>query len=257
MARKLTDRAIEAQAAGMHGQALSIFDEAIAEVDHPKIRYFRAKSLDAVGRRAEALEAFKALIGVAEVEKYQAEIATFIRAIETDAQVSELAGALERERLARELAEQQRREADLRAEDAAVRVLQSRRSGLLPPPSSRLRLGPVSARMVPTEPTFDIPPLAVLQAESQALVAGHLDRFESFDTRRTVAGVLAAFAVAGLGGGAALAFAPPADDPSIDSYRQAGLATGIVGVVAALAAAVVWPSAPATGLVADPLGASR
>jgi len=257
LARKLTDRAIEAQAAGMHEQALSIFDEAIAEVDHPKIQYFRAKSLDAMGRRTEALAAFKALIGVSEVEKYAAEIATYIRAIETDAQVSELSGALERERIAREIAEQERRAADERAEDAAVRVLQSRRSGLMPPPSSRLRLGPVSARMVPSEPTYDIPSAGVLKAQSQALIDGHLGRFDSFDTRRTVAGVLTVVALVGLGGGAGLAFGPSADDPSRDTYRQAGLAVGIVGVVAALAAAAVWPSAPPTGLVRDSLEASR
>ena len=257
LARQLTDKAIEAQVAGDHQRALTLFDEAIVEVDHPKIRYFRAKSLDALGRREEALVEFRRLVGVAEVEKYASEIATFIRAIERDEQIAELAAALDRERTAREAAERQREAAETRAEETAIKVLQSRRSGLLPPSESRLRLGPVSARMVPAEPTFAVPTDEALAAFQRAEVKQYLDRFDRYDTERMVAGVLGGVALAGIGTGAGLAFGFPADDPARDTYRQAGLATGIVGVVAALAAAVVWPSAPDGGLKSDPLASSR
>lgn len=252
-ARQITDQAIEAQTAGLHERAVALFDDAIAELDHPKIRYFRAKSLDALGRRAEALAAFKALIGVAEVDKYSAEIATYIRAIEVDTQASELAAALERERAAREAAERQRREAEERAEEAAVRVLGSRRAGLLPPPASRLRLGLVSARVVPHEPASGTLPAGIRADVAAAEVRRHLDRFDRFDTERTVAGVLTAVALVGIGGGAALAFGPFGDDGSRDTFRTAGLTAGIVGVVSALAAAAVWPSVPDTGLATDTL----
>lgn len=253
VARQLTDKAIDAQNDGQHERAIILFDEAMAEVDHPKIRYFRAKSLEALGRRQEALEAFKGLVGIAEVDKYSAEIASFIRAIESDQQVAELALALDRERTAREAAERQREAAETRADESAIKVLQSRRSGLLPPSESRLRLGPVSARMVPAEPTFTIPSDAAMTAFARGEVRQYLDRFDRFDTERTVAGVLTVVSILGIGAGAGLAFGPFGDDGSRDTYRQAGIATGIVGVVAALAAAVVWPSAPDGGLKPDPL----
>lgn len=253
VARQITDKAIEAQAAGLHERAVGLFDDAIAEVDHPKIRYFRAKSLDALGRRAEALAAFKALVGVPEVEKYSAEIDAYIRAIEVDTQASELAAALERERAAREAAERQRREAEERAEEAAVKVLGSRRSGLLPPPASRLRLGSVSARMVPLEPTSGTLPAGLRADLAAGQVRRQLDRFDRFDTERTVAGVLSVVALVGVGGGAGLAFGPFGDEGSRDTFRTAGLTAGIIGVVSALAAAAVWPSVPDTGLVSDAL----
>jgi tetratricopeptide (TPR) repeat protein len=253
VARQITDKAIEAQASGLHERAVALFDEAIAEVDHPKIRYFRAKSLDALGRRAEALTAFKALVGVSEVEKYSAEIDAYIRAIEVDTQASELAAALERERAAREAAERQRREAQERAEEAAVKVLGSRRSGLLPPPASRLRLGPVSARMVPLEPVSGTLPAGLRADLAAGEVRRQLERFDRFDTERTVAGVLSVVALVGIGGGAGLAFGPFGDDGSRDTFRTAGLTAGIIGVVSALAAAAVWPSVPDTGLATDAL----
>jgi tetratricopeptide (TPR) repeat protein len=263
-ARELTDRAIAAQTAGQHVEALALLDEALALLDHPKIRYFRAKSLLALGRRAEALAAFRTLAGVSEVEKYRVEIETFIRAIEGDAQVAELATALDREREAREAAEKAarvaadaaRREAEAREEALAVKVLQSRRTGLLPPPESRLRLGPVSARMVPTEPEFTGPNLALQQAADSATITGHLDAFEDYGLARIVASVLGGFAVAGLGTGAGLYLGPgggPDGGGDGSSARDAGLTVGIVGAVLAMASLAVLPSEPPLGLAKDPL----
>ena len=53
LARQLTDRGIELQMKGEHAAAMSLFDAAIVETDHPKIRYFRAKSLIALKRFEE------------------------------------------------------------------------------------------------------------------------------------------------------------------------------------------------------------
>ena len=264
VARELTDKGIAAQMAGQHVEALALFDAALAEIDHPKIRYFRAKSLHALGRRGEALTAFQALVGLAEIEKYRVEIEAFIRAIEGDA-------ALDREREAREAAERARRAAEeARAEAerglreaeeaAALKMLQSRRSGLLPPPESRLRLGPVSARMVPTEPSFQGPNLAQQRALDAGAVARQLDVFEAYGTSRLVAGILGGVALAGLGTGAACYFVAGGGldgDADGQGYRTAGLTTGIIGVVAAVAALAIWPSDPPLGLASDPLDATR
>ena len=55
LARRLTDLGIAAQNKADHAAALAYFDRARREVDHPKIRYFHAKSLDATGRHDAAL----------------------------------------------------------------------------------------------------------------------------------------------------------------------------------------------------------
>jgi tetratricopeptide (TPR) repeat protein len=259
-ARELTDKGIAAQTAGQHLEALALFDAALLAMDHPKIRYFRAKSLRALGRNGEALAAFQVLVGVAEVEKYRAEIEAFIRAIEGDA-------ALEREREAREAAEKAaekaeraRQEAEAEREAVAVKVLQSRRSGLLPPPESRLRLGPVSGRMVPTVPSFQGPNAEAQRALEARAVSRQLAIFESYGTARLVSGILGGIAATGLGVGAAFFFVPGGGlegDAASESYRVAGLTSGVVGVVAAVAALAVWPAEPPLGLARDPLASAR
>ena len=63
LARQLTDRGIELQQKGQHDAAIRIFDAALIETDHPKIHYFRAKSLRALSRREEAIaETVQALV---------------------------------------------------------------------------------------------------------------------------------------------------------------------------------------------------
>jgi hypothetical protein len=173
--------------------------------------------------------------------------------------------------VAREAAEQAARDAERARDEAerladeaqeasAVKFLQTRRSGLLPPPESRLRLGPVSARMVPTEPRFHGTEKTSQQDQEAATVAENLARFEAFATARVASGILGGVALAGLGAGGALFFIPGGGldgSPDSQSYRTAGLTAGIIGVVAAVAALAVLPAEPPLGLAVDPLRASR
>ncbi len=55
LARQLTDLGIDAQQREDHVAALAYFDRALKELSHPKIRYFRAKSLRATGLLDDAL----------------------------------------------------------------------------------------------------------------------------------------------------------------------------------------------------------
>ncbi|MEZ4266962.1 MAG: hypothetical protein R3F39_11330 [Myxococcota bacterium] len=102
LARQLTDLGIDAQQRDDHVAALAYFDRALKELAHPKIQYFRAKSLRATGRLDEALEEFRAIQDDPGVEKYRSEIVAFIVAIEGERERRLLEQQLERERRERE-----------------------------------------------------------------------------------------------------------------------------------------------------------
>jgi tetratricopeptide (TPR) repeat protein len=94
LARQLTDRGIELQQRGDHNAALRLFDAALIEANHPKIRYLRAKSLRALDRFDEAIAEFESILERSEVAKYRTEIAAFI---------NDMRGELERARLNKQL----------------------------------------------------------------------------------------------------------------------------------------------------------
>lgn len=98
--RRLTEIGIAFQKKGDHMAAIAYFDRALQEVDHPKIRYFRAKSLHARGDYDDAFIEFHRIRRDARVAKYSVEISAFIRAIEAER---------ERRRLERELARERKR----------------------------------------------------------------------------------------------------------------------------------------------------
>ena len=81
LARRLTELGIAAQQQSDHAAALAYFERAKREVDHPKIRYFQAKSLDALTRYEEALVVFRTLWRDPGMAKYAGEINAYIRAI--------------------------------------------------------------------------------------------------------------------------------------------------------------------------------
>lgn len=122
LARQLTDMGIDAQQREDHVAALAYFDRALKELVHPKIRYFRAKSLRAVGRLDEALAEFRAIQDDADVEKYHSEIVAFIVAIEGEQERRLLEQQLERERREREKLETDKK----RLEDEARRAAAER-----------------------------------------------------------------------------------------------------------------------------------
>lgn len=164
LARQLTDLGIDAQQRDDHVAALAYFDRALKELAHPKIQYFRAKSLRAVGRLDEALEEFRAIQDDPGVEKYRAEIVAFIVAIEGERERRLLEQQLERERrereklegdnrrleeearravAEREAAEEQRRRAAEEAQRAADELARRRVTpGPLAPDPTRGPLGP-------------------------------------------------------------------------------------------------------------------
>ncbi len=94
LARDLTVQGIAAQQRGDHEAALAYFDRAQREVDHAKIRYFRAKSLDALARYDEALALFRSIEGDADLEKYAGETKAFIRAITAERRAARLLAQL-------------------------------------------------------------------------------------------------------------------------------------------------------------------
>ena len=94
LARRLTDLGIAAQLQADHEAALAYFERARRDVDHPKIRYFQAKSLDALGRYSEALAGFRALKNDREMGKYAGEIQAYIRAIVAEREQARLAARL-------------------------------------------------------------------------------------------------------------------------------------------------------------------
>jgi len=99
LARRLTDQGIAAQSRGDHAAALAFFERARRDVDHPKIQYFRAKSLDALGRFDEALAAFRGLAGDKALTKYAGEIGAYVRAIVAEREQARPAATLEQLRV--------------------------------------------------------------------------------------------------------------------------------------------------------------
>ncbi len=240
LARTLTDRGIERQSMGRHEEALTLFDSALLEFEHPKIRYFRAKTLRALGRDSDALAEFRAIQHQADAAKYKSEIEAFISEIEGDAQ---------RQRLEQELIEQRRRalEAEIaerklreQAERQLVASIKSRDRRLLPK-----RQGPISssplARLAPIAPEFAIPADAHPAAD---LTLAHLEAIEHYDQMLTIAEVFSITSVILIAGGTALALGAFASDEPSDAIQQAGLAIGGTGVIAGVVGLVVWPSAP-------------
>jgi tetratricopeptide (TPR) repeat protein len=120
LARQLTDLGIDAQQRDDHVAALAYFDRALKELAHPKIQYFRAKSLRATGRLDEALEEFRAIQDDPGVEKYRTEIVAFIVAIEGERERRLLEQQLERERREREKLEGDNKRLEEEARRAAA-----------------------------------------------------------------------------------------------------------------------------------------
>jgi tetratricopeptide (TPR) repeat protein len=90
LARDLTVQGIAAQQRGDHGAALAYFERAQRELDHAKIRYFHAKSLDALARYDQALAMFKS-VEVDEANlKYADETKAYIRAIVAERETARL-----------------------------------------------------------------------------------------------------------------------------------------------------------------------
>ncbi len=71
-----------AQDAGQHEQALALLDQAIRIQPDPRVRYFRAVSLHALGRLDDALEELRAIRDDPLVLKYGADIAARIEELE-------------------------------------------------------------------------------------------------------------------------------------------------------------------------------
>jgi tetratricopeptide (TPR) repeat protein len=120
LARQLTDLGIDAQQREDHVAALAYFDRALKELSHPKIRYFRAKSLRATGLLDDALSEFRAIQDDADVEKYRSEIVAFILAIESERERRLLEQQLERERRERERLEGDKKRLEEEARQAAL-----------------------------------------------------------------------------------------------------------------------------------------
>lgn len=241
LARQLTDRGIELQQKGEHEAALRLFDAALIEADHPKIRYFRAKSLRGLGRRDEAIAEFEKILERPEVAKYRTEIAAFIADMKGQLERDQLNKQLEEEQVARAKAEAERKTAERKADAIAIDYLRRKRSGLMPTIEARGVDGPVVARVVPMVPTFWEPSDEYpgrLEIEKVA------ESFERYQLELTAAKVLTVMSALGVSMGVGLGLNPLADHGPSPSAQQAGLAIGVVGVVAGLAAAVVWPAEP-------------
>lgn len=241
LARQLTDRGIELQQSGDHDSALRLFDAALMETDHPKIRYFRAKSLRGLGRRDEAIAEFEGIVDRPEVAKYRTEILAFVNDMKGEKEREELAKRLDAERQARERAEAERKALELKADATAIELLRRKRSGLMPTSEARAVDGPVIARVVPMVPTVWEP---TIEYEGHLKVIEQVESFERYELELTVAKVLTVVATVGVSMGVGLGLNPLADHQPGPAAQQAGLAIGVVGVVAGMAAAVVWPATP-------------
>jgi len=90
MARKLAIAGIVAQQRNDHPAALAYFDRAQREIAHPKLNYFRGKSLDALNKSEQALQEFRKIDDTAENKKYALETKAYIRAIEAERKVKKL-----------------------------------------------------------------------------------------------------------------------------------------------------------------------
>lgn len=242
LARQLTDRGIELQQRNDHSAALRLFDAALVETDHPKIRYFRAKSLRALERRDEAIAEFQAILDRPEVEKYRTEIAAFISDMKSEKQFEDLASRLDAEKEARARAEAERQIAQKKAEDNAIELLRRRRSGLMPNAEQRAIDGSLGARIVPLVPAIWAP---ASEYDGRLAIAATVKRYENYETELTASKILTVLAAVGVSVGVGVGLNPLADHAPSSGSQQAGLAIGLVGLVSGLAAAVVWPSTPA------------
>lgn len=242
LARQLTDRGIELQLKGEHVAALSLFDAAIVETDHPKIRYFRAKSLLALKRYDEADAELRRIENQPEVSKYKSEITAFFNEIHGERERQRLAEKLEAERLARVKAEAERRLAEQKADETAVELLRRRRSGILPTSEMRAEDGPLMKRITPLVPTFHEP---MGEYDGKLRSARYIAALDRYEVELTAAKVLTVLAAVAVGVGVGVGVNPLANEDPADGARQAGLAISVVGVVSGLAAAVLWPSPPA------------
>ena len=239
LSRELTDRGIALQRDGNHLGAVELFDAALVEFDHPKIRYFRAKSLRALERYEEALAEFELIKDMTAIAKYREEVLAFISDIRAEREGKLLEAQLAAEREARERAERERRELAEQAEAQAAERLEARRTDLRPTPS-RDEDTPM-ARIVPLVPTFNAP----MEEYGGAIEAiRYADALDTYQTKLTVSKTLTVLAVVGVSVGVGLGVNPLADGDTGDGARQAGLAVGVVGLVSGLAAAVLWPSEP-------------
>lgn len=241
LARQLTDRGIELQQSGDHDSALRLFDAALMETDHPKIRYFHAKSLRGLGRRDEAIAEFQSILEREEVAKYRTEIIAFINDMKGELEREQLAKRLEAEQEARAKAEAERKTLELKADATVIELLRRKRSGLMPTSEARGVDGPVIGRVVPMVPTVWGP---TTEYEGRVQVFDQVESFERYELELAVAKVLTVVATVGVSMGIGLGLNPLADHQPGPAAQQAGLAIGVVGVVAGMAAAVVWPSTP-------------
>lgn len=243
LSRTLTDRGIEMQDAGDHVRAVTLFDAALAEFDHPKIRYFRAKSLRALERYDEALAEFNHIKDLPQMVKYRQEVIAFMSDIEADRRQRELERRLDDERRARVEVERERRALEERAEQLAVERIKSRQSPLAPPYERRPRDGASNGRIVPLLPVFAAPTgeyTGAIEAIEHARALG------SYQTELTVAKAFTVAAVVGVSVGVGLGANPAgAGGEARDGVRQAGLAIGVVGLMSGLVALVLWPDEPA------------
>lgn len=241
LARQLTDRGIELQKGGEHARAVALFDAALAEIDHPKIRYFRAKSLRALQRYDEALGEFDKIKDMPQVAKYRDEIVVFMSDIESEKERASLQAKLDEERKRSEQLEKERRALEERAEQSAVERMKNRPRGLLPPLALRPGPGTPNERIVPLVPAFVAPSGDYLGAIEAAKYTEALDNYE---TNLTIAKVFTVVAVVGVSVGVGLGANPAGDGGASDGVRQAGLAAGVVGLMSGLVAAVLWPDEP-------------
>jgi hypothetical protein len=111
----------------------------------------------------------------------------------------------------------------------------------MPTSEARAVDGPVIARVVPMVPTF-WEPLDEHHGRSNITEIGN--RFERYETELTAAKILTVLSAMSLSTGIGVGLNPLADHAPGPTAQQAGLAIGVVGVVAGLAAIVVWPSEP-------------
>lgn len=241
LARQLTDRGIELQKAGEHARAVALFDAALAEIDHPKIRYFRAKSLRALQRYDDALAEFDKIKDMPQVAKYRDEIVVFMNDIQGEKQRASLQAKLDEERKRTEQLEKERQALEERAEQSAVERMRNRPRGLLPPLAMRPGPGTPNERIVPLVPAFVAPSGDYIGAIESAKYTEALDDYE---TNLTIAKAFTVVAVIGVSVGVGLGANPAGDGTVSDGVRQAGLAVGVVGLMSGLVAAVLWPNEP-------------
>ncbi|MFT7583133.1 MAG: tetratricopeptide (TPR) repeat protein [Myxococcota bacterium] len=241
LARKLTDRGIDMQKVGDHVGALSLFDAALVETEHPKIRYFRAKSLRALGKYDEALAEFEQIQGLPRVARYKTEIDVFMRDIKSERERAHLQAKLKTEQEARLDLEKQRQVLADQAEAEAIARIALVQSSIPLPSAGRAEDDTPLARLVPLVPSFASPPKAYEGAVEAAAYATLLDDYQS-DV--TIAKVLTAAAIVGVSVGVGLGANPLTQNDVGDGVRQAGLAIGVTGIISGLAAIVLWPDEP-------------